>query len=113
MINDRVYFGKGEIRVVVAISRKYWDEGNISINVEKILFIGRKGVTEIPLSEIRSAKMVSHRIFKVIRATKHNDEFYHITSVPQTSYGNIADTNLAAKRQNEVLYNAIDHFLYL
>ncbi len=37
------------------------------------------------ISEIKSVKMVNHRIFKVIRVTKHNDEFYHITSVPQTS----------------------------
>ena len=32
MISDNVYFGKGKIKGVVAISRKYWDERNLSSN---------------------------------------------------------------------------------
>ena len=118
MVSDKVYFGKGKIKGLAAISRKYWDEGDLSSSEDRLLFIGNKASTEILKAEIRSVELVSHRTFKVIRITKHNDEFYHISSVPETSSPETfhADTDFSyaeqdVKRQNKVLYDTINRFL--
>ena len=118
MINYRVYFGKGKIKGIVAISRKYWDEGDLSFNEDKILFNGERVSTEILKAEIKSVNLVKHRVFKVIRITKHNDEFYHISSVPDIytpeTFDPETDFSYAeqvVKRQNKVLYNEIEQFL--
>lgn len=58
-------------------------------------------------------ELVSHRTFKVIRIAKHNDEFYHISSIPQMSRydPDFSGISQDVKRQNKALYNAIDRFL--
>jgi len=113
MISDRVYFGKGKIKGIVAISRKYWDEGTLSSNNKDKLFSGEKSTTEIPISDIKTMVLVKHRTFKVIKITKHNDEFYHISSVPQFNQYDPDFSEIATdvKIQNQALYKAIDRFL--
>lgn len=113
MISDRVYFGKGKIKGIVAISRKYWDEGTLSSNKDKLIFSGEKSTTEIPISDIKTMELVKHRTFKVIKITKLNDEFYHISSVPQFNQydPDFSEISEDVKRQNKALYNAIDRFL--
>lgn len=113
MISDRVYLGKGKIKGIVAISRKYWDEGTLSSNKDKLIFSGEKSTTEIPISDIKTMELVKHRTFKVIKITKLNDEFYHISSVPQFNQydPDFSEISEDVKRQNKALYNAIDRFL--
>jgi hypothetical protein len=118
MVSDRVYFGKGKIKGIVAISRKYWDNGNISSVDDKLIFSGDKGSTEILKADIKSVEMVKHRAFKVIRITKNNGDFYHICSIPRgfalTAYTASEDFSGAAqdvKRQNKVLFDTINIFL--
>jgi len=58
-------------------------------------------------------KLVKHRTFKVIKITKNNDEFYHISSVPQFNQYDPDFSEIATdvKIQNQALYKAIDRFL--
>lgn len=116
MIKRDVHFGKGKIKGIASISRKYWDKGQLTTNVENILFKGKKSSFEINVNEIRNIELVRHRTFKVIKITLHNDDYYNISSIPDEISGGDAESYLAeieadVKAKNKSLYNALQQFL--
>ena len=86
MIDDNVYFGKGKIKGIAMISKKYWDEGNLSTDENNLHFKGKKGSAILAKSQVKSVEMVRRRMFKVIRITMQTDEFYHICAISDFKY---------------------------
>jgi len=118
LIKRDVNFGKGKIKGLAAISRKYWDEGKLTTNQDKILLSGKKSSFEIATKDIISVELVKHRTFKVIRITLHNDEFYHVSSIPEEFTMSaddvddwITDIQADVEKKNLSLYNALHLFL--
>ncbi len=116
MIKYDVHFGKGKIKGIATISRKYWDKGELTTNADKILFKGKKSSIEIVINEIRNIEFVRHRHFKVIKITMGNDDYYHISSIPDEISGGDAEQYLEeieadVKAKNKSLYNALQKFL--
>ena len=116
MIKRDVNFGKGKIKGIASISRKYWDKGKLTTNADKILFKGKKSSFEININEVRNIELVRHRTFKVIKIIMHNDDYYHVSSIPDEISGGDAEQYLAeiaadVKAKNKSLYNALQQFL--
>jgi len=118
LINRDVNFGKGKIKGISAISRKYWDKGKLTTNADKILFKGKKSSIEIVINEVRNIERVRRRTFKVIRITMRNDDYYHISCIPdEISMAGmdeeawLADITADVKAKNKSLYNALQQFL--
>ena len=86
MIDDNVYFNKGKIKGIATISKKYWDEGNLSTDDNNLHFNGKKGSTILVKTQVKSVEMVKRRSFKVIRITMQTDEFYHICAISDLKY---------------------------
>ena len=116
MIKHDVNFGKGKIKGFATISRKYWDKGKLTTNADNILFNGKKSSYKININEVRNIERVRHRTFKVIKITLHNDDYYHISSIPDETAGGDAEQYLAeieedVKAKNKSLYNTLQQFL--
>ena len=119
MIERDVNFGKGKIKGIVAISRKYWDKGKLTTNADKIYFKGKKRSYEININEVRDIELVRHRVFKVIKITLHNNDYYHISCIPDkipgwgidAGDGYFAEIAGDVKAKNERLHNDLQQFL--
>ena len=116
MIECDVNFGKGKIKGFVSISRKYWDKGALTTNADKILFKGKKSSYEININDLREIELVRHRTFKVIKITMHNDDYYHISCVPDEISGGDAEQYLEeiaadVRAKNKHLYSQLQRFL--
>ena len=117
MIKSDVNFGKGKIKGIATISRKYWDKGKLTTNADKILFKGKKSSIEIVTSEVRNIELVRHRTFKVIKITLQNDDYYHISFSPGENVSRgmaeqyLREIEAEVKAQNKILYNALQKFL--
>ena len=118
MIKRDVHFGKGKIKGIATISRKYWDKGKLTTNADKILLKGKKSSIEIVINEVRNIELVRHRHFKVIKINMGNDDYYHISSIPdeismpgmdQEAW--FAEMEADVKEKNKSLYNALQQFL--
>ena len=116
MIKRDVHFGKGKIKGIATISRKYWDKGKLTTNADKILFKGKKSSIEIVINEVRNIELVRHRHFKVIKITMGNDDYYHISSIPDKNVSRgmgeqyLEEIEAEVKAQNKSLYNALQQF---
>lgn len=115
MIDDNVYFGKGKIKGIALISKKYWDEGNLSTDDNNLHFKGNKGSAILAKTQVKSVEMVSRRGFKVIRITMQTGEFYHVTSFPKLTYQaeDFSAITGEAELQNKKIFNVIKQFLNL
>ena len=116
MIERDVNFGKGKIKGFVSISRKYWDKGVLTTNADKILFKGKKTSFEFNVNDVRSIELVRHRTFKVIKITLHNDDYYHISCVPDKIVGGDAEQYLEeidadVRAKNKRLFSDLQQFL--
>ena len=122
MIDDNVYFGKGKIKGIAMISKKYWDEGNLSTDENNLHFNGKKGSAILVKTQVKSVEMVKRRGFKVIRITMQTGEFYHICAVSDLTYQGYTyedpDEEFSAieadvKLQNKGLFKMLNKFLNL
>ncbi|MBA7627059.1 hypothetical protein ES703_34520 [subsurface metagenome] len=122
MIDDNVYFGKGKIKGIAMISKKYWDEGNLSTDENNLHFKGNKGSAILAKSQVKSVEMVRRRRFKVIRITMQTDEFYHICAVSDFTYQGytyedpdeeFSSIEADVKLKNKGLFKTINKFLNL
>jgi hypothetical protein len=117
LIKSDVNFGKGKIKGIASISRKYWDKGALTTNVDKILLKGEKTSFELNINEVRSIERVRHRTFKVIKITMHNDDYYHVSHRPDENISRgraeqyLEEIVDEVKAYNKVLYNKLQQFL--
>lgn len=117
MIRRDVNFGKGKIKGLATISRKYWDEGKLTTNSDKILLKGKKSSFELATGDVRSVEIIKHRTIKMIKITMHNDDYYHISSIPEDfTMGMDQDDYFLhiksdVERKNERLFSALQEFL--
>jgi len=118
MIRRDVNFGKGKIKGLVTISRKYWDIGKLTTNADKILLKGNKTSFELATKEIKSVEIVTHRTLKILKITMHNEDHYHVSSIPEEPAAMGADPNdyfmfleQDTERKNERLLTALQEFL--
>ena len=118
MIKRDVNFGKGKIKGIASISRKYWDKGKLTTNADKILFKGKKSSFEININEVRNIELVRRRTFKVIKIIMHNNDYYHVSSIPDEismpgmdEEAWFAEIYADVKEKNKSLYNALQQFL--
>ena len=117
MIERDVNFGKGKIKGIASISRKYWDKGKLTTDADEILFKGKKSTFEINKNEIRNIELVRHRTFKVIKIMMENNDYYHISCIPDEPSMREMDEEYFAeiyadvKAKNERLHNDLQRFL--
>jgi len=117
LIKRDVNFGKGKIKGIASISRKYWDKGKLTTNADKILLKGKKSSIEIVINEVKNIELVRRRTFKVIKITMRNDDYYHISFSPDENVSRgmaeqyFEEIEAEVKAQNKILYNALQQFL--
>jgi len=117
LLKRDVNFGKGKIKGIASISRKYWDKGVLTTNADKILLKGKKSSIEIVINEVKNIELVRRRTFKVIKITMRNDDYYHISFSPDENVSRgmaeqyLEEIEAEVKAQNKILYNALQQFL--
>jgi len=117
MIRRDVKFGKGKIKGLVAFSRKYWDDGKLTTNADKILLKGKKSSFELATKDIKSVEIVKHRTIKILKITMQNDNDYFVSSIPEEPAMLTADNDYFmfleqdTERKNQSLYTALQEFL--
>lgn len=119
MIRRDVKFGKGEIKGLIAFSRKYWDDGKLTTNADKILLQSKKTSFELATKDIKSVEFARHRTVKILKITMQNDDYYFVTSIIEEPARGGADSAyfIYMEREkgskNEKLYTALQEFLNL
>lgn len=117
MIRRDVKFGKGKIKGIASFSRKYWDDGKLTTNADKILLRSEKRSFELVTKEIKSLEFAKHRAVKILKITMQNDDYYYVSSIPMkiSSLGidmeDFRDIWADAEAKNERLYTALQEFL--
>ncbi|MFX0077537.1 MAG: hypothetical protein ACFE96_18995 [Candidatus Hermodarchaeota archaeon] len=117
MIRRDVKFGKGKIKGIASFSRKYWDDGKLTTNADKIILKGKKTSFELATKDIKDVEFAKHRTVKILKITMQNGDYYFISSIPDkiSTLGidmqEFADIWADAERKNERLYTALQEFL--
>ena len=117
MIKRDVKFGKGKIKGMASFSRKYWDDGKLTTDADKILLKSEKRSFELATKDIKSVEFARHRTVKILKITMQNDDYYFISSIPMelSTLGidmqDFANIWADAERKNERLYTALQEFL--
>jgi hypothetical protein len=117
MIRRDVKFGKGKIKGIASFSRKYWDNGKLMTNADKIFLKGKKTSFELATKDIISVEIAKHRMIKILKITMQNDDYYNVSSIVEEPAVLVADEDYFRRIEaeteaaNERLYVALNEFL--
>lgn len=117
MIKRDVMFGKGKIKGIASFSRKYWDDGKLTTNADKILLKGKKTSFELATKDIKSVEFAKRRMIKILKITMQNDDYYFVSGSPpkvaKITYDEDDFRFIEAQVEaaNERLYTALQEFL--